>query len=88
MSVRKIQTVRFVYDVNDHGLRFSLKADVESADAGAYIVTNIRQDHETEGSLLPPFRLCKRDGLWIIGETEIASRLCAAIGAEIDKQQE
>ncbi|HEV2353698.1 MAG TPA: hypothetical protein VGR89_05610 [Puia sp.] len=88
MAERKNDMVYFVYEANDHGLRFSLKAEIEASGNGVYTVMNIRQDHEKDGSLLPPFRLCKRDGLWIIEETEIASRLCAAIGAELDKRQE
>ena len=85
MAQQKNYTVHFMYDANDHALRFPLKADVEISATGVYTVTNIRQDHEKEGSLLPPIRLCKREGIWIFEESEIASRLCAAIGAAIDK---
>lgn len=87
MGQQKNYTVYFTYDVNDHSLRFPLKADVEIAASGVYNITNIRQDHQSEGALLPPIRLCKKEGVWIFEDTENAGRLCAAIGAAIEEYQ-
>ena len=85
MARQKSYTVCFIYDVNDHALKFPLQAEVENGATGEYIITDIRQKGQSEGSLLPPIRLRKEGGAWIFVDTEMASRLSAAIGAAIDE---
>lgn len=84
MTKEKCYTVSFTFDVHDHSLQFPLKADVQLAASGVYMVTNIRGQHQEEGSLLPPIRLRKVEGRWIFVDMENSSRLSAAIGAAID----
>jgi hypothetical protein len=84
MAEMKSYTVYFTYDVNDHSLKFLLRAEVEGADSGVYTITNIRQEGQNDGALLPPFRVQKEGGVWKMVETDTLSRLCAAIGAAID----
>jgi hypothetical protein len=60
---------------------------VEVTDAGVYTVRNIRQDGQPSEALLPPIKVQKEDGVWIIMDTETASRLSAAIGAAIDEAE-
>lgn len=85
MSKKKSYTVYFTYDVNDHSLKFPLCAEVEGADPGVYTITNIRQDGQKDGALLPPFEVRKSDGIWKMVDTNTTSRLSAAIGAAIDE---
>lgn len=90
MAEKKSYTIYFTYDVNDHSLRFPLCAEVEGTDSGVYTITNIRQnghDGQHSGALLPPIQVQKEDGVWKIMNTEMASRLGAAIGAAIDEQE-
>jgi hypothetical protein len=84
MSEKKSYTICFTYDVNDHSLKFPLCAEVKGADSGVYTITNIRQEGQKDGALLPPFRVQKEDGVWIMVDTGITSRLSAAIGTAID----
>jgi hypothetical protein len=84
MAEKKSYTVYFTYDVNDHSLKFPLRAEVEGAGSGVYTITNIRQEGQNDGALLPPFRVKKVEGIWKMVETDTLSRLCAAIGAAID----
>ena len=87
MAEKKSYTIYFTYDVNDHSLRFPLCADVESADSGVYTITNIRQDGQSNGALFPPIKVQKEDGIWKMMDTDLTSRLSAAIGAAIDAQE-
>jgi hypothetical protein len=84
MAEKKSYTVYFTYDVNDHSLKFRLRAEVEGADSGVYTITNIRQEGQNDGALLPPFRVQKKEGVWKMVDTDTLSQLCAAIGAAID----
>jgi hypothetical protein len=84
MSKKKSYTVYFTYDVNDHSLKFRLRAEVEGADSGVYTITNIRQEGQNDEALLPPFRVQKEKGVWKILDTDTLTRLSAAIGAAID----
>jgi hypothetical protein len=84
MSENKSYTIYFTYDVNDHSLKFLLRAEVEGADSGVYTITNIRQEGQHGEALLPPLKLLKEGGIWRMVDTETTSRLSAAIGAAID----
>ncbi len=84
MAEKKSYTIYFTYDVNDHSLRFPLCAEVEGADCGVYTITNIRQDGQRDGALFPPIKVQKDDGIWKMMDTDLTSRLSAAIGAAID----
>lgn len=77
-------TIFFTYDVKDHDLKFPLQADVECAVPGVYTVTNIRPDSQEDGSLLPPIRLKKQNGIWIFVDNGQKSNLSATIGQAID----
>ncbi|HEY4108708.1 hypothetical protein [Puia sp.] len=74
----------FTYDVQDHDLQFPLKAEVECLIPGIYTVTNIRPEAQEEGSLLPPIRLKKENGVWIFVDTGQESNLSRTIGGAID----
>lgn len=88
MAEKKSYTIYFTYDVNDHSLRFPLCAEVvEGADSGVYTITNIRQNGEPGGALLPPIQVQKEDGVWKIMDTDTTSRLSSAIGAAIDDKE-
>jgi hypothetical protein len=87
MAENKSYTIYFTYDVNDHSLKFPLCAEVEGADPGVYTITNIRQEGHSDGALLPPIRVQKKDGIWIFVDTESSSRLSAAIGAAIENRE-
>jgi hypothetical protein len=87
MADKKSYTIYFTFDVNDHSLRFPLCADVEGADSGVYTITNIRQDGQYGGALFPPIKVQKEDGIWKMVDTEMTSRLSAAIGAAIEDQE-
>ena len=87
MSKKKSYTVYFTYDVNDHSLKFPLCAEVEGADSGAYTITNIRQEGQKHGALLPPFKVRKVGSIWKMVDTDTTSRLSAAIGAAIDEME-
>lgn len=80
-------TVYFMYDVNDHSLKFPLQAGVEAAASGLYHITNIRLEGQGDGALLPPIRLRRENGVWLFMDTETASRLSAAIGEAIDRYE-
>ena len=97
MAEKKSYTIYFTFDVNDHSLRFPLRAEVEGADAGVYTITNIRQDgqngqndHDGQNGddLLPPIKVLKDGGIWRIADTDTTSRLGAAIGAAIDELEQ
>ncbi|HXB09909.1 MAG TPA: hypothetical protein VNW04_22450 [Puia sp.] len=77
--------VFFTYDVQDHALKFPLKAEVECIVPGVYTVTNIRPELQDEGSLLPPIRIRKENGSWIFVDNGQESNLSASIGRAIDK---
>jgi hypothetical protein len=86
MAEQKSYTVSFMYDVNDHSLKFTLKAEVGRSASGEYIITDIRQEGQSDGSLLPPIRLRKENGgVWIFTDTDMSSRLSTAIGEAIDE---
>src|SRR5580692_10866117 len=87
MAEKKSYTIYFTYDVNDHSLRFPLCAEVEVADSGVYTISNIRQNDQITGALLPPIKVQKEEGVWTIVDTDTGSRLSAAIGAAIDEQE-
>jgi hypothetical protein len=77
-------TIFFTYDVQDHALKFPLKADVECSAPGIYTVTNIRPDGQDDGSLLPPIRLMKAEGAWIFLDNGQESNLSRTIGQAIE----
>jgi hypothetical protein len=79
-------TIFFTYDVQDHALRFPLKAEVDCVEPGIYTITNIRAEAQDEGSLLPPIRLKKEDGIWIFLDNGQESNLSATIGRAIEVQ--
>ena len=87
MSENKSYTIYFTYDVNDHSLKFPLCAEVEGAGSGVYTITNIRQEGQTGGVLFPPIKVHKEDGKWKMVDTDITSRLSAAIGGAIEDQE-
>jgi hypothetical protein len=87
MSKQVSYTVYFTYDVNDHSLKFPLQAEVKGGSSGVYHITDIRQEGQGDGSLLPPIRLRKENGVWLFVDTETASRLSAAIGEAIDRYE-
>jgi hypothetical protein len=87
MAEKKSYTIYFTYDVNDHSLKFPLCAEVQGADSGVYTITNIREDGQHGGALLPPIKLQKEDGVWKMMDMEMTNRLSAAIGAAIDEQE-
>ena len=86
MAENKSYTIYFTYDVNDHSLKFPLCAEVEDADPGVYTITNIRQEGHSDGALLPPIRVQKKDGVWIFVDTQSSNRLSAVIGAAIENR--
>ncbi|HTR28637.1 MAG TPA: hypothetical protein VMH27_05175 [Puia sp.] len=88
MAEKKSYTIYFTFDVNDHSLRFPLRAEVEGADTGVYTITNIRQDGQNGEALLPPIKVLKEGGVWRIVDTDTTSRLSAAIGAAIDELEQ
>jgi hypothetical protein len=88
MAEKKSYTIYFTYDVNDHSLRFPLCAEVEGAVSGVYTITNIRQDGQHSGSLFPPIKVQKEDGVWVIVDIHTTSRLSTAIGSAIDEQEQ
>jgi hypothetical protein len=77
-------SIHFTYDVRDHGLRFRLRAEVDCTVPGIYTVTNILPEFQKEGSLLPPIRLKKVDGSWILLDNGQESNLSASIGQAIE----
>lgn len=77
-------TIFFTYDVQDHALEFHLQAEIECVAPGIYTVTNIRLQVQDEGSLLPPIRLKKENGVWIFVDSGQESNLSATIGRAID----
>jgi hypothetical protein len=79
-------TIFFTYDVQEHALRFPLKAEVECASPGIYTITNIRPETQDEGSLLPPIRLKKENGIWIVLDNGQGSNLSATIGRALEVQ--
>lgn len=76
--------VFFTYDVQDHNLKFPLKAEVDCSVPGIYTITNIRPESQDEGALLPPIRLKKENGVWIFVDNGQESNLTATIGRAID----
>ena len=74
----------FTYDAKDHNLKFPLKAEVECTVPGIYTITNIRAELQDEGSLLPPIRIRKDNGVWIFVENGQESNLSSTIGRAID----
>jgi hypothetical protein len=70
--------------VQDHALKFPLKAEVEYVTSGIYTITNIRGDSQDEGALLPPIQLRKEDGVWISVDNGQESNLSATIGQAIE----
>jgi hypothetical protein len=87
MAEKKSYTINFMFDVNDHSMKFPLCAEVEGAGSGVYTITNIRQDGQYSGALLPPIKVLKEDGVWKMVDTDMASKLSAAIGAAIEDQE-
>jgi hypothetical protein len=85
MAGKVIHTVFFTYDVQDHALRFPLKAEVERTGPGIYTISNIRPQAQEEGSLLPPIRLMKEHGKWIFLDNGQESNLSATIGRAIEE---
>jgi hypothetical protein len=88
MAEKKSYTIYFTFDVNDHSLRFPLRAEVEGVDSGVYTITNIRQEGQHGEALLPPLKVLKVGGVWKMADTETTSRLSAAIGAAIDELEQ
>ena len=76
--------ILFTYDVQDHALKFPLKAEVEYVTSGIYTITNIRAESQDEGSLLPPIQLRKENGVWIFVDNGQESNLSATIGQAIE----
>ena len=88
MAEKKSYTIYFTYDVNDHSMRFPLRADVEGAGTGVYTITNIRQEGQDSGALLPPMQMHKVAGIWKMVDTTTTSQLGAAIGLAIDELEQ
>ena len=88
MAEKKSYTIYFTYDVNDHSLRFPLRAEVEGAGTGVYTITNIRQEGQHSGALLPPMQMHKEAGIWKMVDTKNTSVLGAAIGMAIDELEQ
>ena len=87
MAEKKSYTIYFTYEVNDHLLKFPLRADVEYVDPGVYTITNICQEGQSGESLLPPIWVQREDGIWAFLDTNTSSQLSAAIGAAIDEKE-
>lgn len=77
--------VFFIYDVQDHGLQFPLKAEVRRTAPGIYTISNIRPESQEEGSLLPPVSLKKEGGEWIFLDNGQVSNLSTTIGRAIEE---
>lgn len=88
MAEKKSYTIYFTYDVNDHSLRFPLRAEVEGANTGVYTITNIRQEGQHHGALLPPMQMKKEAGVWLMVDTKTTSQLHTIIGAAIDELEQ
>jgi hypothetical protein len=88
MAEKKSYTIYFTYDVNDHSLKFPLRAEVEGVDSGVYTITNIRHEDQHSGALLPPIKMNKEDGIWRMTDTKTISLLGTVIGAAIDELEQ
>lgn len=86
MEDNKPYIIFFTYDVQDHDLKFALKAEVECAVPGIYTITNIRPEAQEEGSLLPPIRIRKENGVWLFVDNGQESNLSATIGQAIERR--
>src|ERR1700722_13384689 len=75
----------FTYDANDHALKFPLIAECEHTEPGIFTVRNIRPESQTEGSLLPPIRLTKKNGDWVFMDNGQTSKLSNCIGRAIEE---
>ena len=84
MEGNEAHTVFFMYNVQDHGLQFPLKAQVECTAPGVYTITDIRPESQDEGSLLPPISIQKLNGAWIFLDNGQESNLSATIGRAIE----
>jgi hypothetical protein len=87
MEEQKRYTVNFIYDVQDHALKFPLQAEVKSNDGGIYTVENIRLQSDERGCLLPPLQLQKVDWKWIFVDNGKESELSSAIGKAIEAHE-
>lgn len=88
MNRKTPYTLFFTYDANDHALKFPLKAECEQAEPGIFTVRDIRLEMQSDGSLLPPIRLTRKDGVWIFLDNGQESNLSASIGGAIDAHPE
>jgi hypothetical protein len=60
-----------------------LKGNMEHLD-GIYSIRDIRAAHKEAGSLLPPVRLKKVEGVWVHSDSLKPSNLSVAIGKALD----
>jgi len=84
MEGNKAYIIFFTYDVQDHNLKFPLQADVECTAPGIFTITNIRAESQEEGSLLPPVRIKKENGVWLFVDNGQESNLSSTIGQAIE----
>ena len=60
-----------------------LKGTIEKSD-GVYFIKDIRPAHKEVGSLLPPVKLKKVEGVWVHSDSLKPSNLSMAIGKALD----
>jgi hypothetical protein len=63
-----------------------LKGAIEHSD-GVYLIRDIRPAHKDSGSLLPPVKLKKVEGVWVHSDSLKSSNLSTAIGKALDSEK-
>jgi hypothetical protein len=63
-----------------------LKGTIEHSD-GEYLIKDIRPAHKDNGSLLPPVKLKKVEGVWVHSDSLKSSNLSTAIGKALDERE-
>jgi hypothetical protein len=61
----------------------ALKGTIEQSE-GIHLIRDIRPAHKDTGSLLPPVKLKKVEGVWVHSDSMKPSNLSAAIGKALD----
>jgi hypothetical protein len=83
MSQQDRNIIHFVFRLME-SVEVQLKGTFEHPDDGIYFIRDIRPAHKDVGSLLPPVKLKKLEGVWVHSDSLKPSNLSMAIGKALD----
>lgn len=85
MNREEKNIIHFIFRLME-SVEVQLKGTIEHSEDGIYFIKDIRPAHKDTGSLLPPVRLRKVEGVWVHSDSLKPSNLSMAIGRVLDSE--